>query len=115
MREEEIFSFIPFHLSAIERELKLMNWVRKLFDSNDYKAIFLTPDDWFEKGHVIFGWTMRSDNHSVPIIKTGTFLWSPPPAACNVAIEELQKVRIKRHNSNHITLVPSDKEVCYSV
>ena len=106
MRGEDFLSFIPFHLSAFEREPKLKEWVRGLVDTRDTKAIFLTPDDWFEKGHDIHGWTTRSDNHSVPIIRTGTYVWSPPPAACNVAIEELRKSRIKRQDSTHIFLVP---------
>jgi len=59
-----------------------------------------------KKGHDISGWSTRSDNHSVPIIQSGTFAWSPPPAACNVAIEELRKARIKRQDSTHILLVP---------
>ena len=68
MRGEDFLSFMPFHLLAIEREPKLMEWVRKLVDSSDTKANILTPDDWFEKGHDLFGWTIRSDNHSVLII-----------------------------------------------
>ena len=35
-----------------------------------------------------------------------TFVRSPPPAACNVAIQELRKARIKKWDSTHIILVP---------
>ena len=83
-----------------------MEWVRKLVNTSTSTATFLTPDDWFEKGHDICGWSTRSDNHSIPIIQAGTFVWSPPPAACNVAIEELRKTRIKRQDSTHIILIP---------
>jgi len=55
MRGEDFLSFIPFHLSAIEREPKLKEWIRGLVDTHDVKATFLTPDDWFEKGHGIHG------------------------------------------------------------
>ena len=49
---------------------------------------------------------MREDNHEIPISKRGTYVWTPPPAVCNVAIEELRKACIKRHDSTHIILVP---------
>ena len=106
MRGEDFLSFIPFHLSAIEREPKLKEWIRGLVNTREVKATFLSPEDWFEKGHDIHGWTTRSDKHSVPTIQSGTFIWSPPPAACNVAIEELRKARIKRQDSTHIIVVP---------
>lgn len=41
-----------------------------------------------------------------PNIKSGTFFWSPPPAASNVCLEELRKARIKRQDSTHIILIP---------
>ena len=33
MRGEDFLSFIPFHLSAFEREPKLMDWIRKLVNT----------------------------------------------------------------------------------
>ena len=41
-----------------------------------------------------------------PTIKTGTIAWSPPPAACDVALEGLRKVRIKRQDYTHIIACP---------
>ena len=41
-----------------------------------------------------------------PTIKRGTLVWSPPPAACDVALEELRKARIKRQDSTHIIVCP---------
>ena len=106
MRGDDFLSFIPFHLSAIEREQKLIKWVCDLTKGENYHTIFLTPDDWFERGHDIDGWAIGLDAMWRPIIKSGTFVWTPPPAACDVALEELRKARIKRHDSTHLILVP---------
>ena len=89
MQGEDCISFIPFHLSAIEREPKLIEWIQSWIENKDNKTIFLTPDDWYERGRDIVGWSMRQDNHEVLIIKRGTFVWTPPPTVCNVAIKEL--------------------------
>ena len=40
-----------------------------------------------------------------PTIRSGTFVWSPPPAAADVCLEELRKARMKRKNSLHIVCV----------
>ena len=106
MRGEDFLSFIPFHLSATEWEPKLIKWIYDLTQGEKHHATFLTPDDWFERGHDIDGWTCGSDTMWRPIIKSGTFVWTPPPAACDVALEELRKARIKRHDSTHLILVP---------
>ena len=106
MRGDDYLSFIPFHLSAIEREPKLVNWINTMTKGKHHKTTFLSPGDWYERGHDIAGWSKRSDNHSFPIIESGTFIWSPPPAVCNVALEELRKARIKRQDSTHIIIVP---------
>jgi len=68
MRGEDFLSFIPFHLSAFEREPKLMDWVQDLVNTSTTIATFLTLDDWFERGHDISEWSTRLANHSVPII-----------------------------------------------
>jgi hypothetical protein len=35
----------------------------------------------------------------MPKLKPGTFLWAPPPAAADAALEELCKARHKRQTS----------------
>jgi hypothetical protein len=49
---------------------------------------------------------MRADNFWIPEFKRGCYLWAPPPAAANVALEELCVVRLKRQDSFHIIVVP---------
>jgi hypothetical protein len=39
-------------------------------------------------------------------VKEGKFIWAPPPAAADVALEELRKALIKRRSSTHIFICP---------
>jgi hypothetical protein len=50
-------------------------------------AEFLMLEDWFDKGH-------------------GTFVWSAPPAAADVVIEQLGRARLRGPESMHIVVVP---------
>eukprot|EP00980_Cylindrotheca_fusiformis_P026529 scaffold16361_cov69-Cylindrotheca_fusiformis.AAC.2 len=98
-------AFIPLHLSAFQRTPLLEPWVRSWVGN---QAVFLTPDDWFLRGHDIVGGDHVPANPSSGTVAfwTGVLVWSPPPAAANVALEELRKARIKRQVSTHIFLIP---------
>eukprot|EP00980_Cylindrotheca_fusiformis_P014518 scaffold3893_cov74-Cylindrotheca_fusiformis.AAC.1 len=103
-------SFVPLHLSAFERTPQLKPWVETWAGKS---AVFLTPDDWYVRGHDIVGGDYIPADSATgtaafwkPIVEPGVLVWSPPPAAANVALEELRKARIKRHVSTHIFLVP---------
>eukprot|EP00980_Cylindrotheca_fusiformis_P012245 scaffold2984_cov80-Cylindrotheca_fusiformis.AAC.3 len=103
-------SFVPLHLSAFERTPHLEPWVKSWVGKN---AVFLKPDDWYLRGHDIVGGHHVPADPSAgttsfwkPIIEPAVLIWSPPPAAANVALEELRKARIKRQVSTHIFLVP---------
>ena len=39
-------------------------------------------------------------------VKKGTYLWSPPPAAADVALEQIRISRIKRQSSLHVFVCP---------
>ena len=69
---------------------------------------WLAPEDWFEKGHGIMGWVKPNKGTGwwYPKLEKGEFLWTPPPAAALVAVEELRKARLKRHDSVHCFVVP---------
>ena len=41
-----------------------------------------------------------------PKICQGSFVWAPPPAAADVALEELRKARMKRQDSTHVFVCP---------
>jgi hypothetical protein len=67
----------------------------------------LNPMGWFEEGHAITGWKKGWDGFEWPILtEEGTFIWTPPPFAGEVALAELRKARIKRQTSAHIVIVP---------
>eukprot|EP00980_Cylindrotheca_fusiformis_P029790 scaffold23851_cov250-Cylindrotheca_fusiformis.AAC.1 len=94
-------SFVPLHLSAFERTPQLKPWVETWVGKS---AVFLTPDDWYVRGHDIVGGDYIPADSATgtaafwkPIVEPGVLVWSPPPAAANVALEELRKARIKRH------------------
>ena len=38
----------------------------------------------------------------IPEVKGGVYIWSSPPAAEEIAVEELRKARHKRYLSTHI-------------
>jgi hypothetical protein len=104
MAGEDMLTFIPLHLSAIERSPGLLawalSWTGPTLDP-------LTPTEWFQKGHDIRGWEKSPDEpFQRPALKTGVYGWFPPPAAANVAIEQLRLARIKRQNLSHVIMVP---------
>jgi hypothetical protein len=79
--------FMPLHEDPFDREPRLKKWMEDLTSGLD--AEFLSPEDWFDKGH----------GH-------GTFVWSAPPAAADVVVEQLGRARLKRPESMHIVVVP---------
>ena len=105
MAGENILSFIPLHLSAIERSSSFLPWLESWTNKN---LIVLTPEDWYELGHDIRGWTHPQDGDlfARPTLLKGCFVWAPPPAAADVALEQLRIARIKRQDSTHVFVVP---------
>ena len=50
MAGEDILSFIPLHLSAIERSPTLTDWLKTWVGQ---RLEILAPKDWYELGHDI--------------------------------------------------------------
>jgi hypothetical protein len=81
----------------------LKEWLSSWIGSG---AEFLTPTDWFTRGHdhddgyydVAGFWRHR--------YRSGTYIWTPPPGAAEIALEEMRKAIIKRQASTHIFIVP---------
>lgn len=103
MAGEMILSFIPTHLSAIDRSPKVWDWIVSWIGQ---QALLLKPIEWFERGHDITGWKKSNDGFWRTEIESGVYVWAPPPAAADVALEELRVARIKRQSSTHIFVVP---------
>ena len=99
----DILSFVPLNESALKRSPGLKGWIQTWAGP---EAEFLTPDDWFTRGHDHLGGKVDAKGFWWPTIKSGTFVWTPPPAAAAAALEELRKARIKRQNSSHIFVCP---------
>jgi hypothetical protein len=100
---EDMMSFIPLNLTAFQRSETLKDWIQSWLGN---QADFLSPDDWFERGHDILGGSNDAIRFWRPKICPGNFVWSHPPAAAAVALEELRRARIKRQDSLHIVIIP---------
>ena len=106
LKGHSMLSFVPLHKSAVERQPSLSNWIESWSSSLGNEVEFLSPEDWFERGHDIDGFTKNIDGRTIPTYKKGTFVWIPPPAAARTALEEIRQARHKRQDSAHIFVVP---------
>ena len=97
--------FVPIHKSALEVQPNLDEWIRSWLPDGS-SAETLAPADWFVRAHDVNGFVLNEDGIDVPILKSGTYIWYPPPAAADVAIQELRKARHKRQKSMHVFVCP---------
>ena len=98
-----MISYCPWGLSASQRSPEIISWCRSTFDP---KLEVLTPCQWFTRGHDHDGGYYDERKMYRLNIRHGTYLWEPPPAAADAALEEIRKARLKRRASTHIILVP---------
>ena len=105
MSGQDMLSFVPLAHSAIEQSPSLLKWLKSWLGP---QAELLSPMDWFNRGHDVIGWRPPTPDDLLhrPDIQSGIYIWSPPPAAADVAIEELRKARIKRQDSTHVFVCP---------
>ena len=108
MKGDGILAFIPLHLSALERQPKLEGWIRSFVLPAGLREeiIFLNYEGWFERAHDIVGGAKNGDGIWVPEYRNATYVWTPPPAAAQVAVEQLRRARLKREGSTHVLIVP---------
>jgi hypothetical protein len=69
MSREEMMSFVPLHLQAVDRSAELMPWIWSWCGDKGgkRKVTLLQPEDWP---------SIHEDG--------GVYVWSPPPAAAEV-------------------------------
>ena len=108
MKGGNMLSYIPLHLNALERAPCMKGWISSWLTPNEEgEAItFLDYEGWFEKGHDIAGGKLNLDGVWTPNYKRGTYVWTPPPAAGLIAVEQLRRARVKREVSTHVVLIP---------
>jgi len=100
-----MLDFLPLHLSALNLQPTLLQWIQDW--TSCHTLVPLTPADWFERGHGIQGGHYDPRGLRYPKATADSWLlWCPPPAAANVAIEELMFSRHKRNHINHFYIVP---------
>jgi hypothetical protein len=87
MRGENILSFLPLHLSATDRNPRIVAWVEGWYDQEG--STWLSAEQWYKEGQC-----------------QTRCIWCPPPAAADVAIELLAKAKHKRPTNEHVVLVP---------
>jgi hypothetical protein len=63
MAGESILSFVPFHLSAVDRSLKVCDWVKSWAGE---EVLVLEPEAWFERGHNMVGGKVQEDGFWIP-------------------------------------------------
>jgi len=98
-----MLDFCPWHKSALDRSPQLIEWLKRTFGRS---LEVLTPEGWFTRGHDHIGSYKDEKGFTRLKIKKGMFVWSPPPAAAEVAMEELRKARLKRRDSTHLVVIP---------
>jgi hypothetical protein len=108
MKGDHLTSFIPLHLSAPQRQTNLKEWIKSFVTPSHPReeVIFLDCEGWFERAHDIVGGEKNEDGVWIPKYKSATYIWTPPPAAAQNAIEQLRRARLKRESSTHVVLVP---------
>jgi hypothetical protein len=100
---ECMLGFIPWNVSALDRSPSLEPWLGTWLGG---KAEMLSPTGWFTRGHDHLGGSRNKLGFWQHAISPGEFVWTPPPAAADVALEELRKARIKRQDSTHYFICP---------
>jgi hypothetical protein len=72
-----MLTFIPLALTSVERHPELIEWVDSWWLT--VNTSWITPDGWY-----------------AGLGQIGTYVWCPPPAAADAALEQLCKCHLKR-------------------
>jgi hypothetical protein len=89
MSGKSVLKFVPLQISAPDAEPKLVDWFRSCWDFKRGPLEHLTPEGWFSAG-----------------MEQGNFLWTPAPAAADVAGEQMARAIHKHPYSCHMFVAP---------
>ena len=92
---KDMLSFIPFDEDALVRYPPVEDWVKSWSGKHTET---LTYEGWFHRGHDLEGGYRDENRYWYNRERHSTFLWAPPPAAADVALEQLRVAQIKRQN-----------------
>jgi len=88
MRGTSMLSFVPLHLSAMERSEGLLVWLHSWLPGLLF--CLLHPFEWYSVGHGITGFYSNLDGVLLPVCEIGPsviLLWAPAPAASEAALD----------------------------
>jgi hypothetical protein len=74
---------VNLHFSALEQNPEVLDWIRSWTGVLNLEV--LSPEGWYTNGH-----------------KQGNFLWNPPPASADAAVEQLYEDVHKRPQCTHV-------------
>lgn len=100
----DMLSFVPLDKGAVDCCEKVLHWVQSWCGRKNLEP--LSPEGWFEKGQGAVGGQVGPDGIWIPLHEEGTHLWSPSPAAADVAVEELIRACHKRPGATHVFVCP---------
>jgi hypothetical protein len=88
---------IPLHLHPLERAEGLIHWLSSWLPAFNVAS----PDDWFYQAQ-------EGGRYDIPSQPLDPWVWTLPPAAALIALEELGNARLKRHDLlRGVVLIPS--------
>jgi hypothetical protein len=102
----DMLDFVDLGHSAVDRCPRLLPWIRSWTGNASLEP--LPPEGWYVEGHGIEGYAPDVHGVVMPFHGPGmqTFLWAPPPAAADAALEEVLKARHKRTDTYHVVVIP---------
>ena len=81
-------NFIPLHLSVLDRSSRFKKWFSDALQG--LAPRWMSPEDWFE---ALF-------------MRKGTYVWTPPPSAGDMVVDQLGKANLREPGSLHIVVIP---------